>query len=1807
MAKMKRQENRQSGQALVEYALIVTLVILGFGIALAATGPAIANVFRNTVDQVVAGDRLRPGETPLVALDFWNTMTAVASITPGEKPLPTRTPQPPTFTLDPNIPTNTFTPTVPTNTPQPTPTATSTPTATDIKFVAPWTDSADDPKHWRLDNNLFVGQRDWYGQYFDNTQLSGSPIHSMYNAQLDQEGTYRNIINFDWGNQGPINSFAQQYFSVRWRRYIWIDDAVGPTTTLQFDIPRVNDGVRIWILGKSDDGTIDYGGSADPLTALPGNCSPTGITSGSTGTTNINYDDAYYKYNGTGNPPNHCLIVDRWSNGSASYYNVQRTVKPGEYVIVVEYYESTGSANITVNMSSPSYLSNPDNSRIDDTGANTAGIPDCQWANIRNWNEADSPEFSWDEYGPGGSRSSNMPSGNKCYLELRGFIEIPDTMTNPVLTFWDLWNTGPGVKTWVEIGDYEGLRDVSGLGSFDNYGTWTGPYQTYDMHIGTTYNYNWSYQTIDLSNHPAVQPGGSRKVAIRFGISRTPSSSASNVRWWLDSIKLDQKTHGRTPGGDFYTALTWNLNEAAQANDFITSGHWALTNENGKVMNGVGLAWHESPNANYARLWFNNNNSFTSSPDFRAHWLEFDGWINLAEPLGMTDEDGDTGAQVLTFWHYYDLVKYTGLEIQYTTDDYSYGEQANWQVVPGGELVQRSYNGNSTNTIFEKVQIRLQDIGVSRFRLRFVMLVHKNASDPTRAGWYIDEIRLEREDRPKFTNYPFIDTAEDPANQANFWLSQGPWARVAGGHLPAEGETGFTYTDSPDGDYAHNSKFYLELKAPFDMRLDTPQNPKSPACSLGALCETPSDRIPFGENPVMTFWWRRELGGADDLYVEWKRRDEDNDSWRVLWAYLDRMTTNGGPSATDSETRVQLDWERVEISFQPILNAIAADDTSTANDDDIVLRFYFVTNNSLTSVDDGIYIDDIKVDNKVEDVWHLWPATESRTDHTGTPITTSSGAPIFGSGSIYSDSLENNPNLFTGGWHYGGRWSVINWMQKDGLLAFHDNAEGKTQTQAEPYHDIYANLAPSRHDTFSVLEMDKIIDLRGVPTTARPSLYFWTRYAIGRDDFARVQISYEDPTLIGTLCANGYAQCYEKQYGWSEWETVWEVGNIRNLTWNRIQLSLERYAKTTTTPGRRIRIRFVLDAYRRDEQRDGWYIDGIVIRPYDAGKTIVIRPGSSFFDGARNLNNWMTEGRWGLDPEFYHGSGGGPASLGSSTWNYTYWNMRSPTNRCSSIPGGGDFKTCADKFLSEFGSNRAFREADSPSDVANPGGVPPTRSGIVLDINNEWGNSGPFGMTDNFIGRWYLDSGIVGVTVQPGVYTFIGASDDGQRLRYITYQNGAAPGGQIPGPCSAAGSPAAADEPLCGQKWNIINDWNYHGRTVQMGTARLVAAGASIQVDTNGDGTLENVQSNSTGVYRFILEYFESGGGAVMTLSTGSNAFSFSDSPKQGVGLLFPDIEAVPRSSSSLVLNGTLDLSQAVRPYIQYYTVYELGGNARVEISTDGGFSWTQNGLSGSIPPSFWASPTWTGSYYANKTLSGSKNDHASLAVDKISYNFGGNPPFSGAKSDNFSISWTRTITLPNRMELTFRTRADDGVRLWLNYPGAGGCADGNGNVVVSGQATTNGGNKVFPSPDGSYDTPTTYSNGCLLIDNWRNQGPFTAEVKRTMNAGTYTLRLDYFENTGGAEVSLDIIPPGFDSPTYSGTRMPDAYPNWVLKTHDLSAYAGLKLVVIRFRLDRLDIRMRDEGRDPQNSYTQNPINWLESWWFSDITIADGG
>ncbi|HLA42389.1 MAG TPA: thrombospondin type 3 repeat-containing protein, partial [Aggregatilineales bacterium] len=90
--KRLRDSGKAVGQSAVEYALILTLIVMGIAVVISVSGPAIGNVFSNTVANLL--NLTTTPEDPLSEQEFWNLVTAVASFTPDTVALITNTPVP---------------------------------------------------------------------------------------------------------------------------------------------------------------------------------------------------------------------------------------------------------------------------------------------------------------------------------------------------------------------------------------------------------------------------------------------------------------------------------------------------------------------------------------------------------------------------------------------------------------------------------------------------------------------------------------------------------------------------------------------------------------------------------------------------------------------------------------------------------------------------------------------------------------------------------------------------------------------------------------------------------------------------------------------------------------------------------------------------------------------------------------------------------------------------------------------------------------------------------------------------------------------------------------------------------------------------------------------------------------------------------------------------------------------------------------------------------------------------------------------------------------------------------------------------------------------------------------------------------------------------------------------------------------------------------------------------------------------------------------------------------------------------------
>lgn len=1461
-----------SGQALLEYALILILVAVALAAALIATGPALGNVFSNTVYNLI-GITGEPQDLSVAGgpTAFWETVTAIALNPPEDRGFPPN--PPPLPTASPTAgPSPTPTPITPSPTPSKTPTKPPTPTPTDHSFVAPFVDPIDAPPWWRVDSSVYLGGDDWRGEYYRDTggvHLAGDPI-IRYNAELGE--AYRYNLNFDWGNNPPITGFVSDNYSVRWTRPIYVFGTV-PINVL-FSV-RSDDGVRIF---------LDKDTNPTPF-------------------------------------------INAWNDHGMDTVipSVNLSISPGPHTLTVEYYEAGGSAGIQLSMSQ--FKGNtPDDSAV------PTGPANCQWARVTG-SQPNTQSWAWEE----SPTSAGFPANMRCHLELRGSVDITG-LTNPTMQFWDVWDLDAGSTVKLQVAEYapyvwipngvpnDPSDDIIQPGSGPNWAAG----QTYTLHSASTKNYAWTRNRITL---PTVPSG---KITYRFILE---SGGGGGVRrYYVDDINIDNAS-GRVmsvcsmPQTKADCGTYWNLDDPAQKNDFVTSGRWDLSSNNA-VFNDDGspsMAWDITKNettAKYARFGAEQPNATpVDANGFRIHSIEFNGTISLPYNAdgsgGQPDFEGDDGYPQLSFSMAYSLDKGDSIEIQYTRDPLDATTDI-WQ--PLQVLAQVSPTGGAILGTMDKYEVELRGIpnwNTQPFRLRFALKVDK---DYEGSGLFIDNIVLERKGVPRYSQYPFCDTSEEGMVK---WQPTGQW-----GITNTSGAFGSptSFTDSPGTNYLHGQQTSLELKYPIDLNNDTPEN----LTAWGGNKDCANNPSGAATRPIMTFWHWRRVAANEAIYVDLFRMANSQSGTTAIaptavWSYT-----------YNSRTRDQFAWERVEIDIAEAIRVVTGQTlaqlkaNADPRDDDFFVAIRLDARSD-GAVSDGIYVDFIDIKEYAESTHKLW--------NTSLSVTPLANAPAAGAGNgpRYVDDIDQ-PAEWWLRFQTGGEWTGIDWEAHSGIRSFHDSPQ-----QNVNYKD----------NTYSVLEMNRIIDLRGAKTTDNPTLYFWDRYNIGDDDVIRVEIALQDQyemtgTAPATAAQKRNRQGYNYVYDWgstasygssSSWQSVWSRAEFSRMdTWGREQIDLRQYADNPSTPvneGKRIKIRFVLDALDNAASlRDGWWIDDIRLEYRQP--TIMPFP---FIDNAQNTSNWVTEGIWGLAPDLWKGSGGGTAALGPNSWEIWWidclqW-MTNP-NRTTPLASPNDLNPIACTLTQV----RNFFDA-LPTTIAGMDGyfaarpqwtVPNRRLDDTSPvITYDFGTTGrPFGAPTGGAGStwddYYMGRFIRNIDVLAGDYTFITTSDNAVRLRYDTTP-----------PSAPAG-------------WNIINNWTNHSRTVNMGTVHLDA-----------------------GQYSLLMEWYEGDQSAVIMLQVGNNNFSFSDSPRACTTCDW--VPSVPYGNSSLILDGVLNLNTPINastglpvanfyPRMQFFTYYELGSgwSARTEVSIDGGFGWTQNNLNQNCPaglpggqcdPTIWGTNTW--------------------------------------------------------------------------------------------------------------------------------------------------------------------------------------------------------------------------------------------------------
>ncbi len=1258
-------------QALVEYALILALLAVSLAFAIAATGPAIGNVFCNVVDNLSGegstdicgrgtGALALTGGAPAL---FWQTVTWVAQNAQGETPFPT----PPLLpaTIDPGgggpyqTPTPSPTPTqtvTPSTTPTASLTATLTPSLTpspgptstpdDLVFTVPHVDQIANPDWWRLSGTDFwlgsAGET-WSAQFYDNAS-NFSASNDLTNIPL--LGAPANIVTytasslaFNWGVAGgAVPAGSGLSANNKWGAVFTRTIVLSAPETITFTLDA-NDYLRLRIDGTN-------------------------------------------------------IVYDRFAPAAPTSATVALTA--GSHIFELLYAQN--GLNTYLNFSADRLLVNND-----DSAAN------CPWGQVTNAGDSNSAPFQFENTATG-----TWSSGSTCYLELRGYVDLA-TATNPVMSFWDVWDfTGGSGTAELQYAEYT----TDAFGAFNRAGTsWT----TVGLHGAGTSNYNWTRYELPLTG----TGGASNKVIFRFKLNGTGTAP---FRWHIDDLQIVSEP---AAAGFFTVRDRWDMNARSQMSDFIfnadtnttlennpslpqtqqTPYRWDLTGTNRRGASG--FAWDQSPSGNYVQ----------HSQGDRAYALEFKKVIDLgAAPSD--DSEGDTGDAMLSFWMAYDIPVGASLRVEYSTNPRN-TTPSTWTTVTNGTIVNYTVPGGAplpnervarSNATMQFVTVKLNTIPTTSFRLRFALYVQQSAAT-TGDGVYIDDIQIERENISPYFAYPFYDDAESLANLTTYWLNLGeswgqtnqkptqPNADTLSVIDPGAKGTSFAYSDSPGATYLQNTVVSLELGRTIDLLKDTPANTEAAR--------------PAAVEPLLTFWHRRDVGAAVQFTVE--MYTPASAAWTQIWFY--------DSSIHATTLRRQDAWEYIEINLRRELEnlkgapwaTITANGDAVLNDDDIKIRFNFDTD---ATIADGVYLDEISLADANYKYHRVWPTA-----------TAGDGMFVDNIESVIGTDLGLT-NWFDR-WRTGGIWNASGVQKRTGTLAL----------------DVALLPASYMNTAESYIELVPIIDLTTTPATDPVFLNFWARYDIGSNHLLRVEVASELPLEAVA------SQYYGKVAGWTEWAarayTLDSQTNSTGITGQRIDTWGRGQVDLTAFRGSKVRVRFSAEVPDVVNYRN-FYIDQVSVTH---GRRNLTLP---FVDTASSTANWIFEGDWGLTEEYFTGTGSLADDLGGGQWRGWIYDCEGITgSACPTAPSTAGYDTI---LTTTYPTNPPIVDCALVVLAASAPAGPDCLTEIEYNVNapNTWMNntlpSAAFG--DTFAARYLRQ-----VTLQPGAtYRVQSVSDDGIRL-----------------------------------------------------------------------------------------------------------------------------------------------------------------------------------------------------------------------------------------------------------------------------------------------------------------------------------------------------------------------------------------------------------------------------------------------------------
>ena len=275
------------------------------------------------------------------------------------------------------------------------------------------------------------------------------------------------------------------------------------------------------------------------------------------------------------------------------------------------------------------------------------------------------------------------------------------------------------------------------------------------------------------------------------------------------------------------------------------------------------------------------------------------------------------------------------------------------------------------------------------------------------------------------------------------------------------------------------------------------------------------------------------------------------------------------------------------------------------------------------------------------------------------------------------------------------------------------------------------------------------------------------------------------------------------------------------------------------------------------------------------------------------------------------------------------------------------------------------------------------------------------------------------------------------------------------------------------------------------------------------------------------------------TVYLNNSVYRFSATMDDGMRVWIDGALVIDEWQDSQVRTVFVDLPMTAGDHDIEVRYYEAGGKAVAK------FTYQQTGGAPSGPPSSGVG-RWQGLYYNNQYLGGQAA--FTRADSEIDFNWRLGSPWPTIPNDHFSVSWSGQFDhSPGRYRFSVLT--DDGVRLWVN------------NV--------------------------------LLIDEWQDNQSRTFEGTIDLPGGSVPLRLDYYENTGAARITLDAQKiSGATGPSPTPTPAPPPPGSSTLPP------AGSAVVTARY----LNLRS-----SPENAGQANMIGFVQAGQVVKLLGRNGG